>query len=124
MSTLGRAITADDTLVEIHGRRFGIVGDGQAGDESALQLDGKCVLSNRQAAPFFTATAAGNNGAGAITVTGAVKGDTVVSVNNLSSPADASSSFESTVTVTGQVQQSSASNLSGSTFLFIIYPRS
>jgi hypothetical protein len=124
MSQLGRAATSDDVLVWEHGRRLGVVGDGQSGDPSLLVLDGKGHLSNRQAAPFFSAVAAGSNGAGAITVASAVKGDTVVSVTNLTAPADASSSFEAVVSVTGQVQQTSASNLSGNTYLFLVYPRS
>lgn len=124
MAQLGRAATSDDVLVWEHGRRLGIVGDGQSGSPSGLMLDGKMIASNRTAAPVLTGVAAGSNGAGNVAVAGAVVGDTVVSVTNLSTPADASASFESTVSVAGNVKQTSASNLSGSTFLFLLIPRS
>jgi hypothetical protein len=117
-----RALTADDTAVSIHGRRLGLAGDGSAGDTSALLLDGKVVASSR--GKLIVGVAAGNNGAGAITVAGTVPGDAVVLVTNLSTPANASASFEGTVSVAGQVQQTSASNLSGSTFQFLVDPRS
>jgi hypothetical protein len=124
MGQLGRAAASDDVLVWEHGRRHGIVGDGQAGNPSALVLDGKVIASNRVTTVKITAVAAGHNGAGAITVAGAVVGDTVMCVVNLSAPALASSSFEATVSVAGQVQQTSASDLSGSTFMFEVFPRS
>ena len=124
MAQLGRAATANDILVSEHGRRFGIVGDGQSGNPSALMLDGNVIASNRTAAPVLVLAAAGSNGKGGVTIANAVVGDTVVNVTNLSTPGDASSSFESTVSVAGQVQQSSASNLSGNTYLFTLWPRS
>lgn len=124
MAALGRAAIGDDILVEMHGRRFGIVGDGQPGDPSLLILDNKAHMSNRQAAPIFGAVVAGSNGVGPVTVANAVKGDTVIWVHNMTTPADASASFEGTVSVTGQVLQTSASNLSGSTYQFNLYARS
>lgn len=120
--------------ISIHGRRLGMAGDPTsnpstytgapaAGQTStALVFDGVPVLSTR---PDPVASVAGSNGAGAVTVAGAVVGDTVTAVVNLSTPgAIATSSFESTVSVAGQVQQTSASNLSGSTFLFLLKARS
>lgn len=67
-------------------------------------------------------TAAGRSGAGAITLTGAVVGDVVVGVAGLSAGAlgSASSSFETTITVVNQIQQSSASNLSANNYLFVL----
>lgn len=120
-------------FISLHGRRLGMVGDPTsnptgyaaqltAGQTStALVFDGVPVLSTR---PDIVAVAVGSNGAGAITVAGAVVGDTVTAAVNLTTPAVASASFESTVSVAGQVQQTSASNLSGSTFLFLVRPRS
>jgi hypothetical protein len=64
--------------------------------------------------------AAGHNGAGAVTITGAPLGAKVISVVNLSSPALASSSFEATLSVAGQIQQTSSSNLSGNTYLITV----
>lgn len=67
-------------------------------------------------------TVDGRNGAGAITATGAVVGDTVVGVAGLTSGAlgAADASFEGTITVADQVQQSSASNLSANDYLVVL----
>ena len=72
------------------------------------------------------AIAAGNNGVGAITVAGAVVGDTVVAVENLTTPAIVArgTSFEATVSVAGQVQQLSSSNLSGNNYRVTVVPQS
>jgi hypothetical protein len=57
----------------------------------------------------------GRSNAGGIPVPGVNKGDTVVGVYNANG-ALASSSFESTISVAGQIQQTSGSDLSGSDF--------
>lgn len=62
----------------------------------------------------------GHNGAGSVTLTGAPLGATVISVVNLTTPGDATSSFESTISVAGQIQQSSATDLSAKTLLVTI----
>ncbi len=64
----------------------------------------------------------GNNGVGACIVPGVSVGDTVLGVYNISTLASASSSFQSTVTVQFQVQQSSSTNLSTAEFWFITVP--
>ncbi len=61
----------------------------------------------------FTGVAA----AGPITLTGAVKGDVVQSVAGLSTPGNAAASFETTISVVNQIQQSSASDLSLVTYI-------
>jgi hypothetical protein len=122
MSLLTRAAGADDVLISLHPRRLGIVGDGLPGDTSALVLDGQVVATKR--GKIIGGIAAGSNGAGAVTVAGAVVGDVVIMVTNLTTPGVASASFEATVSVAGQVQQTSASNLSGSTYQFLLDPRS
>ena len=128
MASLGRAATNNDVLIWEHGRRLGIVGDGQTNDPSALMLDGNVIATNRLGAglPFIVAIAAGNNGVGAITVAGAVVGDTVVAVENLTTPAIVArgTSFEATVSVAGQVQQLSSSNLSGNNYRVTVVPQS
>lgn len=114
---------ADKVLLWLHGRRLGVRGDGQGPTPATvLVLDGIPVGSTRSGPNAIKAVVAGSNGVGAITVTGAKVGDSVEMVINLTSPADASSSFEASVSVAGQVQQTSASNLSGSTFLFLVQP--
>jgi hypothetical protein len=122
MTQLGRAATSDDVLIWEHGRRFGIVGDGQSGDPSALMLDGKVVASNRMTVPFIAKALASGSGAGALTLANAQPGDTVVSVTNLTTPGDVSASFEATISVAGQIQQ--LSSTSGNQVLVIVFPRS
>lgn len=61
-----------------------------------------------------TYTTLGNNGAGAITVTGAQIGDVVTGVVGITAGTlgDLSAGFESVITVAGQIQQSSATDYS------------
>jgi hypothetical protein len=122
MTQLGRAATSDDVLIWEHGRRFGIVGDGQSGDPSALILDGKVVVSNRMAVPFIAKALTSGAGAGALTLANTQPGDTVVSVTDLSSDADVSANFEATISVAGQLQQ--LTTTSSHQVFVIVYPRS
>lgn len=75
-------------------------------------------------------SAAGRNGAGAITLTGTKVGDKVigalgfVTATGALASAAPEASFESTITVADQIQQSSASNLTANTYVFFIQPRS
>ena len=64
----------------------------------------------------------GRNGAGACTAIGAVAGDKVLYVAGLTGGAlgNASASFEATVTVNDQVQQSAAGNLSLNDYLAVL----
>ena len=115
---------ADKVLLWLHGRRFGIRGDGQGpSPASTLVLDGISVGSTRSGPNGIKAVAAGLAAAGAVTVAGAKVGDNVEFALNLTGDADGTSSFESTVSVAGQVQQTSASNLSGNTYLFFVQPQ-
>ena len=118
---LARAAKADDVLVSIHPRRLGIVGDGLPGSTSALLLDGKVIGTARNR---IVVTQVGSNGAGPLTLTGAVVGDTVENVTNLTTPGDVSSSFEATISVAGQIQQTAATNLSAAQCTFQVRPNS
>lgn len=109
MADLNRAATSDDILVSLHPRRLGIVGDGQAGNPSALILDGAVVASTRLSGGLLTKAVTGVSPAGAVTLTGARVGDTVVSATDLSTPGDASAKFETTISVNNQIQQVTAS---------------
>ncbi len=63
----------------------------------------------------------GRNGAGACTATLLKVGDQIVNILNVAgAPVDATSNFEGTVTVNGQIQQSSASNLSAAFFMAVV----
>lgn len=110
---------ADKVLIWIHGRRLGITGDGQSGVSSALVVDGVPVATTR--APILKAVT-GLSAAGAITLTGTVIGDNVVSVTDLSTFADVTSSFESTITVANQIQESAS--VSGHQVLVFVQPQS
>jgi hypothetical protein len=58
----------------------------------------------------------GRNGAGAITYPSAQVGDTVFAVVNITSLGNEGASFESRVSVAGQLQQTSALNLSANEY--------
>ncbi len=65
---------------------------------------------------------AGHNGTGACTCVGLKVGDTVTSLLDVASPpfADAHASFEATITVNDQIQQTSASDLSTHVYLILV----
>lgn len=116
---MGIANIADQVLLWLHGRRLGILGDGQTNTNSAIVLDEKVVATTRTPIlKVFTSLSA----AGAVTVAGAVVGDNVISVTNLTTDADVSSSFETTVTVAGQLQQKAST--SAAPVLVYIQPQS
>ena len=66
----------------------------------------------------------GKNGAGACTCTGAVVGDAVIGIVNITDVSTATSSFETTITVVDEIQQSSSSNLSTKKFAVILGKKS
>jgi hypothetical protein len=107
---------AGGSFKSLFGRLFGLLGDDLG--HRAVWIggaNGRVVACTRKD-QFITVT--GSNGAGACTLTGARVGDQVEGIVRIdSSPADASASFEATITVADQIQQSSASNLSAQTFL-------
>lgn len=87
------------------------------GDTGQVDLEGK-NLGSLFKASGFTGVAA----AGAATLTTAQKGDVVLGVVNLAG-GDAASSFESVISVSGQIQQSSASDLSAAHFMVLLLKR-
>jgi hypothetical protein len=70
----------------------------------------------------FCVTAFALNGAGGIPLGRVLKGDIVENVRNITTSASAAASFETTVTISGEVQQTSAANLSANEYDFIITP--
>jgi hypothetical protein len=116
------ALIQDNVLLWIHGRRLGLVGDGTFSASSGLLVDGQLVGSKRGAAVFQLA--AGNNGTGSIGFPAAVDGDVVLFALDLTTPANVTSSFESVISVAGQIKQTSASNLSAKNIFFIVAPAS
>ena len=77
------------------------------------------------AANFLIVSQDGKNGAGALTLTGAKVGDKVLNVTQVTATsADVTSSFEATITVANQIQQSSATDLSAKVCTFYILHQS
>lgn len=68
---------------------------------------------------FKSAVFTGHNGTGAVTLTGTKVGDKVLMLVDLTDSTDGSASFEATITVNDQIQQTSASNLSAKTFTIL-----
>jgi len=64
----------------------------------------------------------GRNGAGAVVCPGAIAGDRVLGVINITGGANAASSFESTISVNGQIQQVSTGDASGAQFWAVLAP--
>jgi hypothetical protein len=56
------------------------------------------------------------NGAGPCILSSAMIGDRVLAIINVATGANESSSFETTISKSGQIQQSSASNLAGNQY--------
>jgi hypothetical protein len=62
----------------------------------------------------------GRKGAGGIPFSSMVVGESILAVIDMVTHANAASSFESTVTKAGQIQQTSASDLSAHEYWFIV----
>ena len=107
------------------GRHIGVAGDisgflaGTAGVSLALLVEGKVVATTRS---YIVKAVTSLSAAGAVTLTGAVNGDKVLSVTDLSSDSDVSSSFESTISVANQIQQTAST--SGHQVLVVVQPQS
>jgi len=113
----------DKVRLWLHGRIFGILGDFQSTSSNVLVVAGLPVAATRSGPNSLKFSVAGSNGAGAITTAGTKVGDSVEFVMGPTN-ADATSSFEATVSVAGQVQQTSASNLSGNQYVVFVQPTS
>ena len=129
MTVLSNA--ADKATLPLHGRRLGLIGDGQAANSSLLQVDNVPVGSTRSGVPAIPFMATMLNAAGAITLTGAVgsdlsptgSGDNVQKVFDLTALTDVTSSFESTISKTNQIQQT-ASGTAGHVLQIFLQPNS
>jgi hypothetical protein len=84
---------------------------------AATTIGGKTPMTGSD----YSVCQAGRNLAGALTLTGALVGDTVIAATNITTPGDVKSSFEATITVNGQIQQSAATNLAAQQILFILH---
>jgi hypothetical protein len=122
MASFSFPAARDKVRIWLHGFIFGLAGDMQAGGIKVGVMDNVAVFSPRTGATPLLGVATGLNGKGAITVTGTQVGDTLTLALNLTGTADATTSFESSVSVAGQLQQTSSSNLNGNTYLFFIAP--
>jgi len=88
------------------------------------------LAANAVTGPGLSATAmhfvafTGHNNTGACAATGVKVGDTVVGVVSITDGTSAASSFESTITVADQIQQTSASDLSTKKFSLLVVAKS
>lgn len=99
----GRAVGIVGKISDVDGSwTFGTPVTFSAGANKA----GATILAGN---PFLVAQVTGHNGAGAVTVAGAVVGDKVLSVVDMTAApaANVSADFESTISVAGQIQQTS-----------------
>lgn len=104
----------------------------QGGDAQVVASGGALVVETggRIDMPMRALAAAGRNGAGAITLTGAQVGDRLRMVIGaptaggvLSTPVPGTD-FESVITIINQVQQINAGNLTANTYVFALDPAS
>ena len=116
------ALTQDNVLLWLHGRRVGLVGDGSFSASSGLMVDGQLLGSKR--GPVVSQLAPGSNGVGSVAFPAAVDGDVVLFALDLTTPANVTSSFETVISVAGQIRQTSGANLSARNILFQIAPAS
>jgi hypothetical protein len=116
------ALTQDNVLLWLHGRRVGLIGDGSFSTSSGLMVDSQLVGSKR--GPVVFQLAAGSNGVGNVSFPAAVDGDVVMFALDLTTPANVTSSFEPVISTAGQIRQTSASNLSGKNIFFQLQPAS
>lgn len=100
-----------------------------AGDVTTTKLAaGAATLPKVSFTGLKTLAHAGKNGSGAVTLTGAVIGDRVISIFGAPTAGGVlavkvpGTDFESVITVTDQVQQIPAVDLSASTFVFLLAP--
>jgi len=116
------ALTQDNVLLWLHGRRLGLVGDGSFSASSGLMIDSQLVGARR--GPVVSQLAAGNNGTGNVAFPAAVDGDVVLFALDLTTPANVTSSFEAVISTAGQIRQTSSANLSGKNIFFQVAPAS
>jgi hypothetical protein len=116
------ALTPDNVLLWLHGRRVGLVGDGSFSASSGLMVDGQLVGARR--GPVISQLATGVNGVGSVAFPAAVDGDVVLFALDLTTPANVTTSFEAVISTAGQIRQISAANLSAKNILFQIAPAS
>jgi hypothetical protein len=95
---------------------------------TAKLASGAATLPKIGIAGIKCLSAAGKNGSGAVTLTGAAIGDRLVAVFGAPTAGGAlavkvpGTDFEAAMTVVDQIQQLSASNLSANTYVFILIP--
>ena len=95
---------------------------------TAKLAPGAATLSKIDPAGIKCLAAAGKNGAGAIALVGATIGDRLIAVVGAPTAGGAlevkvpGTDFEAAATVTDQIQQVSAANLSTKTYVFILIP--
>jgi hypothetical protein len=124
--TANGAINDGDTVYRAAGgkvsdggaEQFGIALEAASADGDVIEV---LPLAQTQKGEkrFYVAT--GHNGAGNVTVTGALNGDVIDQVVNITSGGDVTSGFTSPLTVDNTVAQTSGTDLSAAKLLFIVH---
>lgn len=100
-------------------------GESETGTDAARAVTpagAKAAVATHVQASIVPMTFDGKDGAGACTATGLAVDDVVIAVVGIIGElGDVASKFESVITVADQIQQSSATNLSGNDYLAIVY---
>lgn len=108
--------------VRMHGQTLSEVAAGSinTSEIAAGTVTGAKLSSNL----FKVLKVVGHSGAGACTATGSLVGERILACFGAPTAGgalvEAAASFESAVTVNDQIQQSSASNLSTNTYIFVL----
>jgi len=113
----GRAIQTAKISDEDGSWRFGTAVDFAGGITKA----GATILAGN---PFLVVSQDGAAAAGSLVLAGAVVGDKVMAVTDLTTPLDRTAGFESTITVAGHIQQTTATDLSAKVCQFILIHQS
>lgn len=109
----------DDFVIIRDDRNFGGVRTEafRISGKTGVVTAGGAVLGSKD---LLVVVHAGKNLSGSLALPGAVVGDSVVAVTNLSSPGDGTANFESKITVAGHIQQSLNSDQSAVIYQFML----
>ena len=122
-----KSATVGEIVFDLARKELAAIGTSNLQDDavSTAKIADNAVTGPLLAAgAFLSAVVTGSNGAGACALVGAKVGDKVVMNVNLSDATDDQTSFETTITVVDQIQQTSASDLSTKKFAVLLVVKS